>query len=211
MVVHQSAERFDPLEPRAARDETGIRVPVDEARVDQFCEVGMVELHLYGFEVVVILRIVLSNGHEDAAAVLVAEYLEQFTQRAASPFVPFLDTCRWLLLRNASLGDAFRATDARREMDDCERVIPFQADLTAGTKRTVCSVPYYLIVPESEMVVNVTTLWPGRCRVVSTKPPQSYRCRHHADSLSFSATASARWISCTTRLITSSRNCFHQR
>ncbi|RCU44186.1 hypothetical protein DU504_15380 [Haloplanus salinus] len=173
-VVHQSTERFDPLEPRAARDETGIRVPVDGARVGQFCEEDVVGQYVCAFEVVgilrilvrkclrcdvvFVLRIVLSNGHEDATAVLVAEYLEQFTQQTVSPFVFFLDIRRWFLLRNASLGDAFRATDARREMDGCERMIPFQAALAAGTKRTVCSVPYYLIVPERQMIVGVIIL-----------------------------------------------------
>lgn len=32
-------------------------------------------------------------------------------------------------------------------MDDCERVIPFQAALTAEAKRIVCYVPYYLMIP----------------------------------------------------------------
>jgi hypothetical protein len=94
-------------------------------------------------DVVLVLRVLLGNGQEDATPVLVAEYFEQFIQCAARRFVFFLlDICRWLLLRNASLGDAFRATVARREMDDCERVLPFQAALTGGLNAqcVLCSV-----------------------------------------------------------------------
>jgi hypothetical protein len=43
-------------------------------------------------DVVLVLRVLLGNGQEDATPVLVAEYFEQFTQCAARPFVFFCST-----------------------------------------------------------------------------------------------------------------------